>query len=149
MFNQMRKSQNNPDQSGFHLSAAHVDVQPILLMAVLEENKTTAFVTETIPHIHAQPQVLSKRMCFYEDLQIIFIHSSIFSPLQVQAQNVITSFHQHVPSAASRDPQVPPGQCEHLHWVTGLHLGLLSVINLRKETWREHPFHMPESTQIA
>lgn len=80
MFNQMRKSQNNPDQSGFHLSA---DVQPILLMAVLEENKTTAFVTETIPHIHAQPRVLSKRMCFHEDLQIIFIHSSIFSPLQV------------------------------------------------------------------
>lgn len=57
----MRKSQNNPDQSGFHLSAAHVDVQPVLLMAVLEENKTTAFVTEAIPHIRAQPQVLSKK----------------------------------------------------------------------------------------
>lgn len=115
MFNQMRKSQNNPDQSGFHLSAAHMDVQPILLMAVLEGNKTTAFVTETIPHIHAQPRVLSKRMCFHEDLQIIFIHSSIFSPLQVQAQNIITSFHQQVPSDASWDPQVPRGQCEHLH----------------------------------
>lgn len=49
-FTPTRKSQNNPDQSAFHLPAAHIDVQPMVLMAVLEENKTTAVVAETVPH---------------------------------------------------------------------------------------------------
>lgn len=34
-FNQRRKPENNSDQSVFHLCAAHMDVQLILLMAVL------------------------------------------------------------------------------------------------------------------
>lgn len=37
------KPQNNLDQRAFHLSTPHtrVDVQLVLLMAVLEENKTS------------------------------------------------------------------------------------------------------------
>lgn len=37
------KPQNNLDQRAFHLSTprTHVDVQLVLLMAVLEENKTS------------------------------------------------------------------------------------------------------------
>lgn len=44
------------------ISAAHMDVQPILLMAALEDTKTTACVTETIRHTHATyaVQALSK-----------------------------------------------------------------------------------------
>lgn len=57
----MRKPQNNSDQSAFHLSAAHIDVQLILLMAALEENETTAYVTETIRHT---AQTLSKKITF-------------------------------------------------------------------------------------
>ena len=34
------------------ISATHMDAQPILLMAALEETKTTACVTETITHTH-------------------------------------------------------------------------------------------------
>lgn len=59
----MRKPQNNSDQSAFHLSAAHIDVQLILLMAVLEENKT-AYVTDTIRHTytHIQPRHCQKKV---------------------------------------------------------------------------------------
>lgn len=42
-FSQIMKPQNNLDQRAFHLSTPHtrVDVQLVLLMAVLEENKTS------------------------------------------------------------------------------------------------------------
>lgn len=59
IFNQMRKPQNNSDQSAFHLSAAHIDVQLILLMAVLEEN-ITAYVTETIKHTYTHTRIVKK-----------------------------------------------------------------------------------------
>lgn len=59
IFNQMRKPQNNSDQSAFHLSAAHIDVQLILLMAVLEEN-ITAYVTETIKHTYTHTHTVKK-----------------------------------------------------------------------------------------
>lgn len=53
-------------------------------------------------------------MCFHEHLQITSIHSSIMSPLQVQAE-----YHHIISSAGSLqllfwDPQVPPSQSEHV-----------------------------------
>lgn len=75
----MRKPQNNSDQSAFHLSAAHIDVQTILLMAVLEENRKwyMSLRQSDTQHKHCQ------KICFHEDIQITSFHSSIYAPLQV------------------------------------------------------------------
>lgn len=71
-FNQIRKAQNNSDQSAFHLSTPHIDVLLILLMAALDENKTSPSVTETITYTESTDK---KKKCFHEDLQITLIHS--------------------------------------------------------------------------
>ena len=65
----MREPQNNSDQSAFHLSTAHIDVQLSLLMAALEENKTRAYVSETSKHTytHTQPRhchFIKKKLAF-------------------------------------------------------------------------------------
>ncbi len=110
IFNQMRKPQNNSDQSAFHLSAAPIDVQLILLMASLEENETTAYVTETIRHTHTQPRLCQKNY-FHEALQITSIHSYIFYPLQVQVECHSIFFHHSMfLQLLLGDPRVPPGQ---------------------------------------
>lgn len=64
IFNQMRKPQNNSVQSAFHLPVAHEDEQPILLMASLEENKTTECLTETIRHTHIRKAGIVKKCAF-------------------------------------------------------------------------------------
>ncbi len=126
IFNQMRKPQNTTDQSAFHLSAAYTDVQPSLLMATLEENKTTVCVRDGQTHVHTQPWHCQK-MRFCEDLHTASIHSSILSPLQVQE-----GFYYIISPAGScscfcRIPRCPKASL-FLHWVTGLHLGLFSII---------------------
>lgn len=69
IFNPMRKPQNNSDQSAFHLSAAHIDVQLILLMAALEENKKSIRHVDNQSHVHAHSTgIVKKQKSFHEDL---------------------------------------------------------------------------------
>lgn len=79
----MREPQNNSDQSAFHLSCAHMDVQLILLMAALEENKTSAHDGETTKHAFTYTvNVIGI---------VILIHHSIIPPLQVHHNTISAS----------------------------------------------------------
>lgn len=102
IFNQMRKPQNNEDQRGFHLFAAHKDVQPSLLMAVLEENKTTSCVTETITHTYTCSSGIVKKCAFTRTSN--YIHSFFYpcSSPGVQFSYIISSAGSSVGSTGAQ-----------------------------------------------
>lgn len=135
IFYQMRKPQNNSDQSAFHLSGTHIDVQLILLMAVLEENKTTAYVTETIRHTHTycthSPDIV-KNITWGPPNNIKLLNDF---HQQVSLQLFWGCFPKPILTCGpSTETSAPRSPFRHLQPENSI-----QSKSIQKETWREHP----------